>query len=57
MFLQLWVNTTSRNEKTKNKRAAETIRIKFEVRDLQLGTGADGGGDAPGDRCNKKKGS
>ena len=32
--LRLWVNTTSRNEKTKNERAAETIGSEFEVRDL-----------------------
>ena len=53
--LRLWVNITSRNEKTKNERAVETIGSKFEVRDLQLGYGADRGGDAPGNRCNKKK--
>ena len=45
------------HEKTKNEQAAETIRIKFEVRDLQLGFGADGGGDVLGDCCNKKEGS
>ena len=39
--LQLWVNSISRNEKTKNERAAETIGSKFEIRDLELGIGAD----------------
>ena len=53
--LRLWVNTTSRNEKTKNERAAETIGSKFEVRDLQLGIGADRGGDTLGNRYNIRK--
>ena len=53
--LSLSVNTTSRIEYTKNERAAEPIRSKIGIRDLKLGSGADGGGDAPRDGCNEKK--
>ena len=52
--LRLWVSTTYRNKK-KNERAAETIGSKFEVRDLQLGIGADRGGDTLGNRYNIRK--